>query len=429
MSIRSIAASLLSIEGLIVGLAVGVGAVLPGWLPLSIGVALAFWPLRWWLTGRMSVRTPADLSIVLLVLMIPVTLWATALQERTSIQVLRLAAGIGLFYSLANWASANLGRLRLLVLGLGLVLLLLVAIAPFGVEWLNTKYPIIPTRVYDRLPLLLSDPANPNVFAGFMVTILPVVSATLLFSWRNLAWYQRLVGSLAVGLSFVVLVLTQSRGAWVALAVAAAVLVILRWRRGWVLLAGLAAIVLLLVIFSGSQEMSAALASEGRLGSLEGRLEVWSRALYMIQDFPLTGVGMGTYMEVTDLLYPLFRFNPGVIEHAHNLFLQVAVDLGIPGAVAWISILVVVVVTSWRLYRLGLKPENRWVAGLGAGLVCSQIALVTHGLVDAVTWGMVRPAPLVWGVWGLAAAGAGLILGASSDDQPSPMTLIDRSQE
>ena len=37
---------------------------------------------------------------------------------------------------------------------------------------------------------------------------------------------------------------------------------------------------------------------------------------------------------------------------------------------------------------------------IGAGFFCSQLALATHGMTDAVTWGMVRPAPLVWVIWG-----------------------------
>ena len=309
------------------------------------------------------------------------------------------------------------------------MLLLLVAIAPFGVEWLNTKYPVIPLSIYERLPLLLEDPANPNVFAGIMVALIPVILSILLFTWRRLKWHQRLPGSLAVGLSIMVVIFTQSRGAWLALGAAAAGLVMLRWRWGWVVLSGLVGIFILLVMFSGSEGMVAALAGEGRLGSLEGRLEVWSRAVYMIQDFPLTGVGMGTYMEVTDLLYPLFLFVPGTIEHAHNLFLQLAVDLGIPGAVGWISILLVVIVVSWRIYKVGLIWEDQWVAGLGAGLLCSQVVLVTHGLVDAVTWGMVRPAPLVWAVWGLAAGSARLFLKRAAGDQPGFRILVERPQE
>jgi len=32
------------------------------------------------------------------------------------------------------------------------------------------------------------------------------------------------------------------------------------------------------------------------------------------------------------------------------------------------------------------------------------VGLVVNGILDAVTWGMVRPAPLVWLMWGAAMA-------------------------
>jgi hypothetical protein len=32
----------------------------------------------------------------------------------------------------------------------------------------------------------------------------------------------------------------------------------------------------------------------------------------------------------------------------------------------------------------------------------SQVALGVHGLTDAVTWGMVRPEPFVWILWGIS---------------------------
>ena len=55
--------------------------------------------------------------ISLQVLTIPVTLWATALPEVTQPQVLRLLAGIALYYALVNWATT---ASRLWLLGVGL---------------------------------------------------------------------------------------------------------------------------------------------------------------------------------------------------------------------------------------------------------------------------------------------------------------------
>ena len=145
--------------------------------------------------------------------------------------------------------------------------------------------------------------------------------------------------------------------------------------------------------------------SSGTISGWDGRREIWSRAIYMIQDFPFTGIGMGSFGDVADALYPFFSYSPGAVPHAHNLFLQIAVDLGIPGLIGWLAILLVIFALSWKLYRYGRVHQNVQCAALGAGLLCSQMALVVHGMTDAVTWGMVRPAPLVWAIWGLAVAG------------------------
>jgi hypothetical protein len=75
-----------------------------------------------------------------------------------------------------------------------------------------------------------------------------------------------------------------------------------------------------------------------------------------------------------------------------------------PGLVAWLSCLMLVVATAWQVYRRGQQLGDGWLAGLGAGLLGSQAALVVHGLSDATTWGMVRTTPLVWALWGPAMA-------------------------
>ena len=41
---------------------------------------------------------------------------------------------------------------------------------------------------------------------------------------------------------------------------------------------------------------------------------------------------------------------------------------------------------------------------LATALLGSQAALLTHGIVDAVTWSSVRTAPFVWLLWGTAIA-------------------------
>ena len=93
---------------------------------------------------------------------------------------------------------------------------------------------------------------------------------------------------------------------------------------------------------------------------LQGRVELWSRALYAIQDFPLTGCGLGTFRQVVHLLYPPFFVEPGAdLAHAHNFFLQVALDLGVPGLIAYLALLGTALWAGWRL--LG-SPNSRQIS-------------------------------------------------------------------
>jgi putative inorganic carbon (HCO3(-)) transporter len=181
-------------------------------------------------------------------------------------------------------------------------------------------------------------------------------------------------------------------------------LITLRWKWGWVVI--LISILILVAAF-GFFEKSVVLENiltSGMIGDELDRIEFWSRAILIIEDFPYTGVGMGLYGDVTNLMYPPYLHDRGSLKHAHNIFLQVAVDLGLPGLITWSAIFLIVICVSWKVYNSTQMYKNRniYAIGLGAGLLCSQIAVLVHGLTDAVTWGIVRPAPILWVVWGLA---------------------------
>ncbi|TMC56429.1 MAG: O-antigen ligase family protein [Chloroflexi bacterium] len=132
--------------------------------------------------------------------------------------------------------------------------------------------------------------------------------------------------------------------------------------------------------------------------STQGRLEIWSRALYAIQDFPFTGMGLNTFRTVVHLLYPLFIIPPGLdIAHAHNEFLQAALDLGLPGLVAFLALYLT---TFWMLRELWESPATMgieralWrtiILGLTGGLLAHAV----FGLTDAIAFGA-RPGVLFW---------------------------------
>ena len=377
----------------------------PWLLPAAVITAAFFWPLRWLAYGHWSVRTPGDFAILLLLLTSAISWWITPLPQITQPQVYRLLSGIALYYTIVN-SCASHQRLRLLIWVFSLGGLALALLAPFSVDWPLGKLPFIPATIYQRFSVLVADSVHPNVIAGILAILLPVTLAWVLFDWRDLKAYEWLIGIISVASMGGVLLLSLSRGAWMATGLAVLTLVMLRWRRGWVVIALTLVAAVLVISWFGSERALEILVASKTVGGFSGRLEVWSRAVDMILDFPFTGIGIGLFQPLADRLYPFLIFEPGKVFHAHNLFLQVAVDLGIPGLLAWLWILAVVILNAARAYRTGRTQKDLLITALGAGLLCSQVALIVHGLTDAVTWGMVRPAPVVWALWGTAIVAA-----------------------
>ncbi len=366
-----------------------------------LGLAVLSLP-RWLDQKRWSVRTPVTGLLLVLAILSLISLGITPLPEVTAPQVFRLLTGLAIFFSVVNWLNRP-ERVSWLAIGAAILPPALAFLAMFGVEWSSYKLSIIPASIYDSFSILMQDTIHPNVLAGNLAVVLPVSLALLLHPWsdHSIKPIFRILLKIFLGASIafstIILVLTQSRGAWVAFGLACVLILILRFRWGWlaVLLIGVGASIIG-YYYLDLAWMKRWLYSSYMIGDLASRIELWTRGIFMIRDFFFTGIGMGTFAQTTNAMYPLAGDSP---PHVHNLFLQVGVDLGMPGLVAWLAILVLVTWSAWRVYCVKAK-ENSLRRSLALGFLGSQAALVLHGIVDCVTWGMVRPAPLIWGLWG-----------------------------
>jgi len=399
---------LISIEFWMAGFCTLLGVVFPQTLPWDVAVVGTIAVARW-----LSLRQPVQLklidwAILLLCLIGCLGLFVTITPAETTSQVLRLLNGVLFFYAALHWATAR-ARWRILVLIYIFAGIALVLYGAISVNWRFDKLPVIPAQVYAFLPQLAADAVHRNVLAGSLVIVAPLSMAILLFAWRSVSIWERCICIIASLLSLIMLALTQSRGALLGFGAALLILAILRWRRGWLAIPAGVFIIFIPLLFWGTGPVWEALAPFISLEGLNGRLGIWASAVSVLKDFPLTGIGMGDYPQVVSLFYPPLEIYQVIPPHVHNLFLQVAVDLGIPGLLVWLSILILVFVSSWRIYQAGKIMPDRWVQASGAALLSSQVALCVHGMFDAVTWGMTRPAPLVWAIWGMAIAGGLLV--------------------
>lgn len=402
-----------------------------GWLWSTIPL---LWGARWAARGYPSVRTPYDLPLLGFLLLLPfafapVVDWTLAMPKLYGVLL-----GIALLYALANALTNRrqvlLGRDVYVLAGGALALVGLV-----GTEWPASKLvPLGP--FYDRLPLLITGVVyaqprggiHPNELGGALSLLIPLALATLLSSGEQAdphcsrqvpaspaAGPGRLLASIrwlsllaASGLMIGVLLLTQSRSAY--LGTAAGVWLVAIW---WCLarFCSLRARVAtglglgMMALLSGGLSwrlVSTWLDTQGTgLDSFPGRLELWSRGLAMLRDFPVTGIGLGQISLVLPALYPLESIAPDTyIPHAHNVFLQVALDFGIPAACA---VGLIVALAGWTLgmtYRQTVDRQTQALAiGLGAGL----LSFLIFGSTDAIALGA-RGGLGFWAVLGLSAA-------------------------
>ncbi|MDX1616320.1 MAG: O-antigen ligase family protein [Candidatus Promineifilaceae bacterium] len=396
--------------------------------PLTSLLALIIpliWLARWRSTGHFVGPTPADGAILLLAIMLLVSLYATFDLSYSVPRVLAIIYGVAVYYAAVEFVGRSRRHLFWGVAGLLFCGLTVAVLALFGTRW-SLSLPLPPGLAELRAQLLrfAAAPAgfNPNQVAGTLLWVLPpylaLTGAALLALRMGTATRPRAlllsIGSLLV---LGVFLLTQSRSGFVGLAVACLLMLLLarrRWLSPWRI--GAAALVALLLVFvvwrwlptPGLVEdpwaSPVALADEVLEPTLQqalgGRIAIWSRALYGLQDFPLTGMGVGTFRRVVPLLYPLFTVSPSTdIGHAHNHLLQTGLDLGLPGLIAYLALWLFVGMMLWRSWRF---RQDRWHRALIVGFAGALVGYFVYGLTDAVALGA-KPGFIWWLELGLVA--------------------------
>lgn len=230
----------------------------------------------------------------------------------------------------------------------------------------------------------------PNSLAGLLELMIP-----LLLVWsaaRSARTTTRIVCYWLAALFLFALVLTGSRGGWIATCLAICAWPVLagrNWRKGvfgsvavlGVVWAGLAA----LYHFSDFARV--------RIDPfLEGKFEhtrplIWQVGVDLWRDAPWIGTGAASYNVLFDQHRPAgFNYEP---DWTHNDYLNTLSDYGVAGFALWMAAGIAVLALGWRAWR-GARREAvgggredftahwRWLFGLWLGL----LAYVAHLAVD-----------------------------------------------
>lgn len=204
---------------------------------------------------------------------------------------------------------------------------------------------------------------DPNYLAAAAVLCLPIAYYLFISSKRRfdrlfvLACALPIVGALLVG---------ASRGGLLALVVACAVVLFQsrRKRAKFIVLGGVLAVLFMVSPVSPVRRLLHPTAIG--IGSENDRLELWNAGLRMIEDHPLTGIGLGNFRaEVPAYLLPGERID----FIAHNTYIEVAATMGIPGLLLFVWILTATFRSLVRTHRRAKESDSVLIYTAASGLI------------------------------------------------------------
>ena len=206
---------------------------------------------------------------------------------------------------------------------------------------------------------------NPNFFAEFLLLLFVVTLALALSERGALRWLALIL----CGGQAVILVLTYTRGSWLALAVGIVIMALMidaRWL--WAFLAlGVG------VLAAAPGALRRVVSSFSLEGTASFRLRLWRVTGEIIAAHPIAGVGIGGFVpafKAASLAHPDIATG-FLIYGAHNSYYTIGAETGVIGAIAFVA----VVFTCARMglyYAPRMRSDRRAFlanAALTAGLV------------------------------------------------------------
>jgi O-antigen ligase len=251
---------------------------------------------------------------------------------------------------------------------------------------------------------------HPNSAANFLELLLPLCLGMFLASTQR---WRKLLAMAAFSTGSLALILTFSRGGWLAGVASLGFFCICAWHRGWLSLRLPLAlgICLLIAAIPFSVAISDSVTGKDR-ATAEGRFAMIELARHIIADSPVLGVGANNYAVVMGDYIRHPEFTGAWLHVVHNRYLLVWSETGVLGLIALVGFLISTVILGWQSF----KSRHALHAALGLGLTAGILGQMLHMHLDLV--GSRPLVQLLWIVCGLVASINALArrLPDSSDD-------------
>lgn len=353
-----------------------------------------------WMLGALPAATAPRPTLIDIALALFLGLSAISVLGSVYLHDSLVAVGQVVSYVLVFWLCQSLGKRPGWRRAVGAAML---AGGIFAATWGLREYVQTVAAAGDVTWRIFGPFYNPNLLAGYLLLILPLAISALWWWGQHRGRDGYVVGLVAGVLVVVVLavalLLTGSKGGLLAAVAVVIVLAIAlpqpgtragRWMP-WLAAGGLiVAAGLALALPPISTRVVAAFTTQSH--SIAFRYYTWRGTLNMIAARPVWGFGPGSFAYI----YPRFA-QAGFTRMAHQSFLQIAGESGIPSLIALLTAIAAIVVVAIRRLRAASRAQR----ALLAAALAAVVGFLIHNLVD-YSWYCPAVAITLWALLGLA---------------------------
>lgn len=242
---------------------------------------------------------------------------------------------------------------------------------------------------------------NPNFYAEYLVLLVPIGLALVLGSR---GFFRRFMMGGATLLMFAGLILTYTRGSWLATGIGVILMSLLT--EAWLFWAWVGLFVVAFVVAPGvaSRLESITNVTGGTAGF---RMRLWQIALGIIREHPLLGIGIGNYYNVfTEYIFRHPALSVGwVIYGAHNSYLTIWAETGVFGILSFIAIILISI--RYGLYLAQVKAKDRYLSWINSAIFAGVVGFSINSLTSN-SFHHPQGAVFFWVMLGLQVAVSGL---------------------
>lgn len=332
-------------------------------------------------------RTPLDSSVLLFAVATLLTLLGlTGFYSDQLVALVKAAGGFLLFFVVTQ--SLRERHEIWIVLAAVLAAALVVSV--------QTMLPILQgSNDATTLSRATGNLIDPNLFAGYLVLVIPLALAFgVAMRWR----WAPVLSAVTMLIFGAALVATLSRGGWLGLVAAVATMVLLLpgRRRLLLVVAGGAIVVLLVGGLAGPVAARlGASAGASPLQTFADRIPIWSAAVSMFLQHPVFGIGLNNFGNYVGSNGPSLDVN-----QAHDLFLNIAAERGLIGLITFGIFFAALFRTSISGVRRAPDMSYRVLA---AGVTASFAGFLADSLFDVAYYDY-KILLLFWLLSGIAAS-------------------------